>query len=133
MAPIILDTDVVSFFAKADTRAALYQADMVGHSWCISFQTVAELRLWVLLRRWGKSRQRELDGLQQRFIVLRYDIETAQHWAEITAHRRRLGRPIECGDCWIAAAALRHDLTLLTHNAKDYESIPGLRLISHTS
>jgi len=28
------------------------------------------------------------------------------------------GRPIECGDAWIAATAIRYGLPLLTHNAR---------------
>jgi predicted nucleic acid-binding protein len=131
--PIVLDTDVVSFLAKADTRASLYERDMTGHSLCVCFQTAAELRLWALLRRWGKARQRELDLLLEQFVVLPYDFAMAQHWAEITAHRRRLGRPIDCGDCWIAASALRHKLTLLTHNGQDYADIPNLQFVSHAS
>jgi len=52
-------------------------------------------------------------------------------WAEISSQRQRLGRPIACGDCWIAAAALRYDLILITHNRAHYDDIPGLRLASH--
>ena len=106
---------------------------MAGQSVCVCFQTVAELRLWALIRRWGPARQAQLNALLQRFVVLRYDLTTAQHWAQVTAHRRRLGRPIECGDAWIAASALRHGLALLTHNAKDYAGIPDLRIISHAN
>jgi predicted nucleic acid-binding protein len=129
-APAVVDTDVVSFIAKSDTRAKLYEPEMAGQSLCVCFQTVAELRLWALVRRWGRSRQAQLDAMLQRFVVLRYDFPMAQHWAELTAHRRRLGRPIECGDAWSAAAALRHGATLLTHNGKHYADIPGLTVIS---
>jgi len=131
MDPIIYDTDVVSFIAKSDTRASAYESDSVGRQVCISFQTVAELRLWTILRNWGEPRRRQLDQLLDRFVVLRYDDLTAQLWAEITAHRRKLGRPIECGDCWIAASAKRFGLTLFTNNAADYADIPNLRIVSH--
>jgi predicted nucleic acid-binding protein len=130
---IVVDTDVLSFVAKSDTRAKLYESDLAGRSLCVCFQTVAELRLWALIRRWGQRRRAQLDALLQRFVVLRYDAQMAQHWAEVAEHRRRLGRPIECGDAWIAASALRYDTTLLTHNAKDYSDIPNLRIVSHAS
>jgi tRNA(fMet)-specific endonuclease VapC len=72
-----------------------------------------------------------MDSLLRSFVVLPYDAMMAQRWADVTACRRRLGRPIQCGDAWIAAAALRHRASLLTHNAKDYSDIPGLTIISH--
>ena len=131
MDALVLDTDVVSFFAKADSRATLYSSLLLDRQLCICFQTVAELRLWTLVRRWGPARREGMESLLARFIVLPYDSFMAQTWADITAHRRLLGRQIDCGDAWIAASAVRHDATLLTHNAKDYVEIPGLKMISH--
>jgi tRNA(fMet)-specific endonuclease VapC len=131
MESVVIDTDVLSFFAKADSRASLYAPYLAGRYASVCFQTVAELRLWALLRRWGPGRLAALESLLDRLMVLPYDAPTAQRWAEVTAHRRRIGRPIECGDAWIAATALRHDIPLLTHNAKDYHDIPGLKLITH--
>jgi tRNA(fMet)-specific endonuclease VapC len=130
MPACLLDTDVLSFFAKGDTRAALYAPALAGQQLCVSFQTVAELQLWALVRRWGHARRAALDTLLARFVVLRSDAERARHWAEITAHRRRLGRPIECGDAWIAASALRYAIPLLSHNAAHYGEIPGLTVFS---
>jgi predicted nucleic acid-binding protein len=131
MSPVILDTDVLSFIAKADSRGKLYFPALAGKRLCVCFQTVGELRLWALIRHWGPSRCESLDSLLQQFVVLPYDSRMAQHWAEVMAHRRWLGRPIDCGDAWIAAAALRHDAVLLTHNAKDYAEVPQLNLITH--
>jgi len=130
---VLLDTDVFSFVFKQDTRAALYRPALEGASLCLSFQTVAELRLWALVRRWGEARRQSLESTFKRYTVLPYDDAMSRAWADLTAHRRRLGRPIETGDAWIAASALRHDATLLTHNAKDYADIPNLRILSHGS
>jgi tRNA(fMet)-specific endonuclease VapC len=133
MDAVVLDTDVLSFLAKADTRAALYIPAITGKRLCVCFQTVAELRLWALIRRWGSSRREAMDSLLNQFVVLPYDSRMAQHWAEVTAHRRRLGQNIDCGDAWIAASALRHGATLITHNAKGYAEIPSLNLVSRAS
>jgi predicted nucleic acid-binding protein len=119
MDDLVLDTDVVSFFAKGDTRASLYSPMLIGQRLCICFQTVAELRLWTIVRRWNAPRREAMESLLGRFVLLPYDSAMAQHWAEITARRRQLGRPINCGDAWIAASALRHGAVLITHNAKD--------------
>lgn len=131
MPAVILDTDVLSFFAKGDTRASLYASDLAGHQFCVCFQTVAELRLWAMVRRWGPARRASLDALLDRLVVLPYDATMPLHWAEVTAHRRRLGRPIDCGDAWIAATAIRHQIPLVSHNSSDYLDIPGLTVITH--
>jgi tRNA(fMet)-specific endonuclease VapC len=131
MGAVLLDTDVFSFVFKRDTRAALYAPHLSGAQPCLSFQTVAELYHWALVRRWGEARRQSLDASLGRCLVLPYDDAMSRHWAEVTAHRRRVGRPIECGDAWIAAGAVRHGLPLLTHNAGDYADIPGLQLICH--
>jgi tRNA(fMet)-specific endonuclease VapC len=131
MRAVLLDTDVFSFVFKRDSRAALYAADLAGAQPCRCFQSVAELRLWALARRWGDARCQSLNVSLARCLVLPYDDAMSRHWAEVNAHRRRVGRPIQCGDAWIAPTALRHSLPLLTHNGCDYEEIPGLQLICH--
>jgi tRNA(fMet)-specific endonuclease VapC len=132
MEAIVLDTDVFSFLYKADTRAQRYAADVAGRELCLCFQTVAEVRLWSMERNWSRQRQEKLAEVLRRYVVLPYDSEMADRWAQVTLGRKRLGRPINCGDAWIAAAALRHDVSLLTHNAQDYQDIPGLKLITHS-
>ena len=133
MEAVVIDTDVLSFLAKADTRAGLYTSSLVEKRLCICFQTVAELRLWTIVRQWGEPRKTALDSLLNQFVVLPYDSMMAQHWADITFHRRRIGRHIDCGDAWVAASALRHNAVLVTHNGKHYLNIPGLKVISHAN
>src|SRR5438132_7310221 len=60
MPAVLLDTGVFSFVFKRDTRAALYAADLAGAQPCLSFQSVAELRLWSVVRRWGEPRRQRL-------------------------------------------------------------------------
>ncbi len=132
MQAVLLDTDVFSFLFKADSRGPLYAPDVVGRQPCLSFQSVAELRAWAILRNWGRRRRERLDKVLGKYVVLPYDSRMADRWAEVTAHCRRAGRQVSCGDAWIAAAALRHDLALLTHNASHYAGVPGLKIISHS-
>lgn len=131
MDAVVVDTDVFSFFFKQDTRARLYEVDVRGRRPCLSFQTIAEVKAWAIARNWGEPCRKALDNALARYLVLPYDSETTDAWAMATAHRARIGQPIECGDAWIAAAALRHDISLVTHNARHYRDIPGLKVISH--
>lgn len=52
---LVVDTDVVSFFFKHDTRAALYTPHLSGHILTVSFQTLAELELWALASGWARA------------------------------------------------------------------------------
>jgi len=133
MPAALLDTDVFSFFFKRDTRADFYEPALSGMQLCLSFQSVAELRLWALIRRWGDQRCGILEQAFTRYVVLPYDDALSHHWANLTSLRRRIGRPIECGDAWIAATALRHNAVLLTHNGSHYSDIPDLRIVSYRS
>ena len=50
---VIVDTDVVSFLLKKDTRAELYRPHLDGLPKIISFMTLVELRRWKIQNNWG--------------------------------------------------------------------------------
>jgi tRNA(fMet)-specific endonuclease VapC len=126
----LLDTDVVSFLLKGDTRAERYRPHLQGRLLAISFMTVAELLYGMLARNWGEVRRRRLHEQLRRLVVHPYDATLCQRWAEVTDERRRAGHPIGVADAWIAATAVHHDVPLITHNAADYTGISRLRIIS---
>ena len=45
---LVVDTDVISFLFKQDTRADLYKPHLQGHLLLISPMTRAELEAWAL-------------------------------------------------------------------------------------
>ena len=128
MDALLIDTDVFSFLFKGDTRADRYLPHTTGKRLCLSFMTVAELLRWALAYNWGPARRQSLDRALGRYLVLPYDAVMSETWARITVQRARAGKPISCGDGWIAASAVRHGLELLFHNGKDFLGIEGLRL-----
>src|SRR5437016_397663 len=113
---VLVDTDVFSFIFKRDSRRQLYEPDLRGKQLCLAFMSFAEVKRWSLQRKWGSARKRRLAEGMAAYIVVPFDAPMADTWAEITVHRERLGHPIACGDCWIAATALRHGISLVTHN-----------------
>jgi len=126
---VLLDTDVVSFLFKRDTRVADRLQLLEGETPCISFTTLAELYQWAYVRRWGESRVVQLEAWLSRFAVLPCDAQVCRQWAMVRVERQRQGRPISVQDAWIAACALRYHCALLTHNVADYVAIPGLNLV----
>jgi len=127
---VIVDTDVVSFLLKSDTRAELYRPHLQGKTLALSFMTVAELYQWAYIRNWGKRRLTRLEEQLRGYVIVPYDNELCKQWATVCVERQRVGRPISVQDAWIAATALRHGCPLVTHNRDDYTDIAGLKVIS---
>jgi tRNA(fMet)-specific endonuclease VapC len=46
MKPVVVDTDVVSFLFKSDSRSHVYLPHLEDRRWLISFMTQAELEQW---------------------------------------------------------------------------------------
>ena len=129
---LLLDTNIVGYFFRRDTRAALYERHLVGHPLGISFATLAELYQWLKLRPFTVANRDALLRHIAKHTVIPWDDQMAWVWAELTAECRRQGIGMTTHDAWIAATALRHDLPLVTHNRKHFEHLPGLTIISES-
>jgi tRNA(fMet)-specific endonuclease VapC len=80
-----------------------------------------------------KSARRERNLVVQRAFFSRYaslpfDDAAAEKYAEIRADLEARGRPVGANDLMIAAIALAHDLTLVTHNTSEFSRVTKLGL-----
>jgi tRNA(fMet)-specific endonuclease VapC len=131
MSAVIVDTDVVSYLFKQDTRAKLYTPHLAGVIASISFMTLAELEQWTVLHNWGKRRRQELlQFIKTRFLVIDSDGPLCRQWAEVQGSVTSIGRRIQTADAWVAATARLYAAPLITHNAADFEHVPGLTIIT---
>lgn len=131
---ILLDTNIVSFLYKGDSRGQQYAPYLQGQRLAISFMTVAELYQWAAIRKWGDRRKKQLEEtLRTNYTVLAFNIELCQIWGEVRATRRAMGKPISPEDAWIAATALQYELPLVTHNPADFEDVEKLEVITTVS
>lgn len=129
-AGLVVDTDVVSYIFRSDTRAAAYVPILQGHVLYISLMTLAELDHWALSRNWGPSRMAALERYLRTFVIHPFDRLLCRQWAEAMDGARRKGRPIQTADAWIAATALQLGYPLVTHNPSDYDGVTGLVVLS---
>lgn len=127
---VVIDTDVVSFVFKRDTRADDYRPHLEGEIAIISFMTLAELRRWTRERNWGAARRRELEEFLGGYAVFYADDDLCSVWADVMSSARRKGRPIAMTDAFVAATALLLNLPLVTHNRADFVNVDGLSIIS---
>jgi len=127
---VVVDTDVVSFLFKRDTRADAYRPHLDAQLPIISFMTLAELEQWTLVRNWGARRRQDLLTYLRRYLVEQSSVELCRRWAEATDSARRAGRPILAGDAWVAATALAYGVPVVTNNPNDFAGVAGLTVIS---
>ena len=66
---------------------------------------------------------RQFDGR-----ILPFDVSTAALWGRLMGDGDRAGRRPSAADAQIAAAAIQHDLTLVTRNVKDFQNF-DIRLL----
>ena len=88
----------------------------------------AELVFGARKSRHVASNLRLIDAFCEPFTCLPFDEHTADIYGNIRADLEREGRPIGPNDLLIAATALAHSLTLVTHNVSEFARVPGLSI-----
>ena len=66
--------------------------------------------------------------LLQEVAILDFDEDCALEFGKVKGGLKQQGISVPDVDLLIAAVALHHDLTLVTHNTADFRNIPNLRL-----
>ena len=128
MRGFLLDTNVVSEAAKPapNPRVIAFLADRID-LW-LSVIVLYELEYGVRLLSPGRRREARraaLVDLTARFHrrVLPIGQDAAGHAARLSAHARRVGRPVHLGDALIAGTAAANDLVLATRKADDFAAL----------
>ena len=127
--PMVVDTDVVSYLFKNDTRAMPFRPLLTGKLLVVSFMTLAELDRWALIYHWGEGRKRRMEDHLRPYVVYHSDRDLCRRWAEVFNEAKLKGRPLSVTDAWVAATSLHTGYPLVTHNRKHYELIKGINLL----
>ena len=125
---IVLDTSVVSFIFKGDSRARYYQRRIRDQRAFVSFQTVEEQWYGAYARGWGGRRKNELARHLEQYEIVWPSPELVEICASLRAECRSAGREIQVADAWVAATALMLKCPLASHDG-DFKDIPDLVLI----
>src|SRR4051812_14925809 len=70
----------------------------------------------------------KLDAFQAPYASIAFDAHCARTCGELRRDLERAGVVIGPYDLQIAAIALQHDLTLITHNTGEFSRVPGLKV-----
>lgn len=125
---LVLDTNIVSYLMKGHSVADEYRRHLEGKTLAISFMTVGELFEGAFRSGWGHDKLARLRETLRSYLVIPFSPRVCETWGSIRAQRS--SQPISVDDAWIAATALAHDCALVTHNAEDFQDIPGLQVIT---
>jgi tRNA(fMet)-specific endonuclease VapC len=123
-----IDTDTASAYlrgvGKVQNRFLQYTGQLA-----VSTITLAELRMWLFRKNTPPRYLQELAGMPQQVRILDLDDMVAQKAGEVGAALLDQGLTIATPDLLIAATALLHNLTLVTHNTQDFANVPGLAVV----
>lgn len=124
---ILLDTNIVVAYLNGQGNIAERIADRLSEI-AIPSLVAAELYYGARASTRSEDNLAKLDQLCATIPILNFDLPTARQFGILKADLRKRGRLTGEVDAWIAAMALAHSATLVTHNIKDFQHIPGLRL-----
>jgi hypothetical protein len=136
-AGVVVDTMVISWlFDERPNPLAERYRDLIGPApVLLAFQTVMELRYGAIRAGWGELRRRRLERRIAGLTVLQPDDEMvlicAQLRADCAQAGHALGDKLHDGDRWIASAAIRLGLPLVSHDGV-FKGAPGLQVITAT-
>ncbi len=125
----LLDTDTCSYIMRSRTGALWDRLDQLPEqSAAISVITLGELQFGATLKPLATRVALQLERLLRCLPTLPLSPDSCTHYARIRSELQRKGTPIGPNDLWIAAHALTHQLTLVTHNTREFARIKGLKL-----
>ena len=125
----LLDTNIVS--AHLNRRGGLtHRFLQYSGRLYISTVVVGELYTWAYLRPDPLGLIARIENeLLPDLIVLDFDRDCAETFGKVRATLIKQGLDTSRLDLLIGCVTLTHDLTLVTHNVKDFQNIPDLRIV----
>lgn len=121
----LIDTNVLSELRRRtpDVNVVRWIGERPASTLYLSVLTLGELRKGIEVITEGERKRTLMDWLEvdlPNFFagrILPVDATVADRWGRFLA---QVGRPLPAIDSLLAATALRHDLTLVTRNLKDF-------------
>ena len=124
----LIDTDWVVDYLKGREPAATTLPQLRQEGLAISLITFGEIYEGIYAGRDPKHQEDVFLRFLRRAQVLPLNRTMLRHFARIRSQLRAQGQLIGDLDLLIAATAIYHDLTLLTHNTRHFSRIPDLKL-----
>ena len=123
----MLDTDISSYIIKRRPASLLERLNKHAEEVCVSVMTAAELRFGT--QQAGRPKlSEEVEQFLERLSTLDWTDSVTAHYARTRCALERAGTPIGNMDLLIASHALCERAILVTHNARHFAKVPGLKV-----
>jgi tRNA(fMet)-specific endonuclease VapC len=123
----VLDTDTCSAYLRGH-RGVFSRFVQHSGGLYVSTVSVGELHVWARRASASPRRQHVLGLLLQEVRSLPVDDDVALLFGQTRARLLDQGVTVPVNDLLIAATALLHDFTVVTHNVRHFELVPNLRI-----
>ncbi len=123
----LLDTDVCSAHLKGN-RAVSSRFLQCSGRLHVSVLTVSELYTWAKRSGAPPARLVAIGDMLMAARLIDVNREVAERAGELRAALLDQGKPMPAMDLFIAATALVHGFTLVTHNARHFQNVRHLAL-----
>ena len=124
----MLDTNTLIYFFKGMGQVDKNLFAHAPKDIFISSIVVYELQVGIEKSSNSHKREKQFAALLEQINVLAFAEQEARAAAYIRSALEKKGTPIGPIDVLIAGSAKAHDLTLVTHNTKEFERVEGLKL-----
>lgn len=125
----LIDTSVLINMERRGRHPDFLSATADEEPLTIAAITFSELLTGVHLAESAERRFRReqfVTFVLEAFTVESFDLPVARTYAEIWAQLRTSGQLVGAHDLLIAATAVAHGHSVLTHNLRDFRRVPGL-------
>lgn len=124
----MLDTNILSDLIRNPRGALKRRLETTEPgAVCTSIVVACELRFGAR-RKGSEVLTKRVQQLLDALAVLPLEPPADEHYADIRATLERAGIPIGSHDLFIAAHARSRDMTLVSHNTREFVRVPDLRV-----
>ena len=124
---MILDTNALSAVTDYDREiiVPLSKAKQLA----ITIISLGEISYGIKSSRYQKQPTSWLSEFLKRTQILYLDLESIRHYAQIHTTLKKSGTPIPANDCWIAALARQHRMSVLTRD-RHFECVSDIKVLT---
>lgn len=130
---MIADTCLLVDALRGERAANAFMARLQGEGAFMAIPSMVLFELWEGVERSDRSleQQRRVEELAASYPVLAFEPRHAQRAGRLSGELVRRGEMLDAVDAQIAGMALAEGLPVVTRNRKDFERVPGLKLVGY--